>query len=166
MPSPIITRPYEAVYILDPDSGEEQVAAITARYRSLVETQGGQVQKVEVWERRKLAYEVKGRNEGIYVVMQFTGTASVEAELRRIFQISEDQIRTMIVRLDEDAVAEAAAMEQPKPAEAAPAPALELTSATEETAAAEPTEATEATETTEEAPADAETAPEPDAIAA
>lgn len=128
MPSIAITRAYEAVYILDPDLSDEQIDTVTARYRSLVESQGGQVQKVDVWERRKLAYEVKGRTEGIYVIMHFTGTASVETELRRIFQISEDQIRSMIVRLEETTeAAEAAPAAQAASApvaEAVPAPSV------------------------------------------
>ena len=150
MPSTAVTRPYEAVYILDPDLSEEQITAVTTRYRSLVETNGGQIQKVDIWERRKLAYEVKGRTEGIYVIMQFTGQANVEAELRRVFQISEDQIRSLIVRLDEDgaqaaptAVAAAPAA-QPAPA-AEPAPASEAAeTAPEATETAAPEAATTA----------------------
>ena len=122
MPSTAITRAYEAVYILDPDAGEERIAATISRYRELVESQGGIVQKAEVWgERRKLAYEIKGRNEGFYVVMQFTGTAGVEVELRRVFQISEDQIRYMIVRLDEDMIAQPALQPAAPAAQTAPA---------------------------------------------
>ena len=139
MPSIAITRPYEAVYILDPDSGEDQVRAVVDRYKQLVETNGGTVGKIDVWERRKLAYEVKGRTEGIYVIMQFTGQATVEAELRRIFQISEDQIRYMIVKQDEEnapalpvAPAEAAAA----PAAPAVAPAPATTSAPQDEAPA------------------------------
>lgn len=101
MPSIPIAHLYEAIYIVDPDLGEEQVNAIAGKYKSLVETQGGTVEKIDVWERRKLAYEIKGRTEGIYVVMQFTCFPVVEAELRRIFLISEDQIRYMILRPDE-----------------------------------------------------------------
>ena len=125
MPSIAITRLYEAVYIVDPDLGEEQVEAITSRYRQIVETAGGTVGSVDVWERRKLAYEIKGRREGIYVVMHFTGTAIVEAELRRVFQISEDQIRSMIVRMDEEEPAALPAAETPPAAQAAPAPVAE-----------------------------------------
>ena len=126
MPSTTIIRPYEAVYILDPDSGEEQIAAVTDRYKGLIEAQGGQVQKIDIWERRKLAYAVKGRNEGIYVIMQFTGHATVEAELRRVFQISEDQLRSLIVRLDEDDAPAAQTIPAAAPAaQAAPAPIAE-----------------------------------------
>ncbi len=98
MPSIAITQPYEAVYIVDPSLGDEQIGTISAKYRGIVETGGGTVENIDVWERRRLAYEIKGRTEGIYIVMQFQAKPDVEAELRRIFQISEDQIRSMIVR--------------------------------------------------------------------
>lgn len=143
MPSIAITRPYEAVYILDPDLGDEQITAVTNRYKGLVESNGGQVQKIDVWERRKLAYEVKGRNEGIYVIMQFTGQANVEAELRRVFQISEDQIRSMIVRLDEENPQAAPTAQAAPAAQAVPAPAAE-------TVAVQPASAPEATAAPEE----------------
>ncbi len=137
MPSIAITQPYEAVYILDPGLGDEQIQPILAKYRGVVETNGGVVESAEVWERRRLAYEVKGRTEGIYVVMLFSSKPAVEAELRRIFQISEDQIRYMIVRRD-DAEAVETAPEAPAaetPAEAPAAEAIpEVAPATEEVA--------------------------------
>ena len=101
MPSIAITQPYEAVYIVDATLGDEQIGVITAKYKTLIETGGGAVDKIDIWERRKLAYEIKGRTEGIYVIMQFHAKPAVEAELRRVFQISEDQIRFLIVRQDE-----------------------------------------------------------------
>ena len=94
MPSIAITQPYEAVYILDPDLGDERISAVTAKYRGIVETGGGTLEKIDVWERRRLAYEVKGRTEGIYVLI--------------------------IRRDDEEALLPATA---PAPAAAAPAPA-------------------------------------------
>lgn len=123
MPSVAITRPYEAVYIVDPDMGEEQISTVTNRYKQIIETNGGTVAKVDVWERRKLAYMIKGRTEGIYVIMHFSGPAQAESELRRIFQISEDQIRAMIVRQDEDASAPLAGDAEAVQAPAAPQPA-------------------------------------------
>ena len=102
MPSIAITQPYEAVYIVDAGLGDEQIGVIKAKYQGVVETGGGVVGNIDVWERRRLAYEIKGRTEGIYVIMQFEAKPDVEAELRRIFQISEDQFRYMIVRRDDD----------------------------------------------------------------
>jgi len=102
MPSIAITQPYEAVYIVDAGLGDEQIGVIKAKYQGIVETGGGAVENIDVWERRRLAYEIKGRTEGIYVIMQFQAKPDVEAELRRIFQISEDQIRFLIVRRDDE----------------------------------------------------------------
>ena len=156
MPSIAITRPYEAVYIVDPDLGSEQIETITNRYKQIVEGNGGTTGKIDIWERRKLAYPIKGRTEGIYVIMQFSGTASVEAELRRLFQISEDQIRSLIVKQEDippmpDTEADAPqAAASPAPAPAPPAPVAEAAPAP--MAAAEP------------APAAAEEAPAPDAV--
>ncbi len=157
MPSIAITQPYEAVYILDPDLGDERISAVTAKYRGVVETGGGTLEKIDVWERRRLAYEVKGRTEGIYVVMQFRAKPPVEAELRRIFQISEDQIRFLIIRRDdEEALLPVAA---PAPAAAAPAPAPVVT-------AAPAPEAAETPQAEAEVPAPATAAAEPDAVEA
>ena len=135
MPSIAITQPYEAVYIVDATLGDEQIGVITAKYKTLIETGGGAVDKIDIWERRKLAYEIKGRTEGIYVIMQFHGKPAVEAELRRVFQISEDQIRFLIVRQDEvepalpvitpAPVAEAVPVAEATPAVAEAAPVIE-----------------------------------------
>ena len=148
MPSIAITQPYEAVYIMDPDLGDERISAITAKYRQIVENGGGTLEKTDVWERRRLAYEIKGRTEGIYVVMQFRSKPAVEAELRRIFQISEDQIRFMIIRRDDD---EALLPVAPPAPAAAEAPAA---------IAPEPTETAEASAPAESTPAEAVEAPE------
>ena len=125
MPSIAITQPYEAVYIVDATLGDEQIGVITAKYKTIIETGGGTVDKIDIWERRKLAYEIKGRTEGIYVIMQFHGKPAVEAELRRVFQISEDQIRYLIVRQDEV---------EPALPVIAPAPAAEAAPVAEEAA--------------------------------
>ena len=101
MPSIAITQPYEAAYIVDPGLGDEQIQPIVAKYRAIIENGGGTFEKVDIWERRRLAFEVKGRTDGIYVFMQFRAKPAVEAELRRIFQISEDQIRYLIIRRDD-----------------------------------------------------------------
>ena len=151
MPSIAITQPYEAVYIVDATLGDEQIGVITAKYKTLIETGGGAVDKIDIWERRKLAYEIKGRTEGIYVIMQFHAKPAVEAELRRVFQISEDQIRFLIVRQDEVEPALPVITPAAEPV-AAPAPVAEVTPApvTEEAPVAEAAPAVEATPATEE----------------
>jgi len=103
MPSIAVKRKYEAIYILKPDSTDDQINATIQRYKKVVENAGGEVEKTGVWERRRLAYEIRGYNDGIFALLNFTGEATVEAELRRVFQISsgEDQIRYMIVKPEE-----------------------------------------------------------------
>jgi len=157
LPSIAITRPYEAIYILDPDLGDEQVQAIVTRYRQIVENNGGTVLSADVWERRKLAYAIKGRTEGIYVVMQFTGEAKVEAELRRVFQISEDQLRSMIVR-PEPADAPALPVAPTAPEQAVVAAPTPPGAVTEPEAAPTPAVVAE----TADAPAEAAEAAEPE----
>lgn len=146
MPSIAITQPYEAVYIVDADLGDEQIGTITAKYRQIVENGGGTVEKIDQWERRRLAYEIKGRTEGIYLVMQFRSKPDVEAELRRIFQISEDQFRFLIVRREEEDEAAASAQTAAPARQAVPAPVAEAAAADE---APQPVTAPEPVETPE-----------------
>jgi small subunit ribosomal protein S6 len=111
-------RQYESVYIIDPQLEEDQQNALVERFQTLVGDNGGNVQLVDRWERRRMAYEIKGRREGYYVVMNFQGTQATEAELDRVFGITDGILRSMIVRLDDrradKAVAEAKAAAETK----------------------------------------------------
>ena len=99
-----MVRPYEVLYILDPDLSDEDITSTTEKYKSVVEEQGGEVENVNRWDKRRLAYEVKGRVEGIYVLMNFSGENKVQAELDRLMKIADDVIRHIIVRRDEKQV--------------------------------------------------------------
>jgi small subunit ribosomal protein S6 len=94
-------RQYEAAYILDPSLEEAEQTQQIERFRGIVEGLGAEVQYVDRWERRRLAYEVKGRREGYYVFMIFKGTPAAEAELTRVLGITDAVIRHMIVRVEE-----------------------------------------------------------------
>ena len=108
---PETIRVYEIVYIIAPDRSEEQVRATVDKYNALIAAQGGTVEKTDLWERRRLAYEIKGYTEGLYVVTVFRAYPKVEAELRRVLLISEDTLRFVIVRPDDETVAIQAAPE-------------------------------------------------------
>jgi len=99
---PATVRQYELVYIVHPERTDEQVQQVITKYNTLISTQGGEVERTDVWERRRLAYEIKGQNEGVYIVCVFRGLPNVEAELSRVFRISEDTLRHIIVRPDEE----------------------------------------------------------------
>jgi len=97
-------RHYEAMYIVDPDLTDEQFEPIVERYKKVVADMGGVVGETGKWEggRRRLAYPIKGRSEGVYVLMPFESGIEVPAELDRVLKISDDIIRHIIVRTDPD----------------------------------------------------------------
>jgi small subunit ribosomal protein S6 len=101
-------RHYEAMFIVDPETDEETLEAIFAKYSKVVTDGGGEVTEVGKWNqgRRQLAYEIsqahKTYREGIYVLLQFVSDAKVPAELDRIFRISDDVFRHLVVRQNED----------------------------------------------------------------
>lgn len=97
-----MVRPYEALYIVDPDLSDEDITTITERYKTVVEGQGGEVESINRWDKRRLAYDIQGRGEGIYVLMNFRGEHNVELELDRLMRIADDVLRHLICRRDED----------------------------------------------------------------
>src|ERR1051326_4474997 len=97
-------RHYEAMYIVDAELNEEQLQPVIEKYQKVVTDNGGTVGETGKWEqgRRRLAYEIDGRREGMYVLMNFESNADVHKNVDRIFRISDDVFRHMIVRQDED----------------------------------------------------------------
>src|SRR5579871_4116354 len=97
-------RHYEAMYIVDADTPDESLEPIIEKYKKVVTDGGGEVSEAGKWEkgRRPLAYEINRKREGLYILMQFQSDAAVPKELDRIFRISDDVIRHLIVRQDED----------------------------------------------------------------
>ncbi len=89
---------YEAMFILRPDLEEEKVAEIMDRFRALVENRGGEVIRLEKWGKRRLAYEIQHLREGLYIILRFKGNTEIVQELDRVFKISDEIIRHMIVR--------------------------------------------------------------------
>jgi len=92
------------MYIVDADLNEEQLTPILEKYKKVVTDMGGVVGETGKWEqgRRKLAYEVAKRREGLYILMNFEAPPDVPLELDRVFRISDDVFRHIIVRQDED----------------------------------------------------------------
>jgi small subunit ribosomal protein S6 len=97
-------RHYEAMYIVDPDTPDEGVDAVIEKYKKVIADAGGEISDASRWEkgRRPLAYEIKHKREGVYILMQFVSDTEAPKELDRIFRISDDVIRHLIVRQDED----------------------------------------------------------------
>jgi small subunit ribosomal protein S6 len=97
-----MVRSYEALYIVHPERSDEESDAIMEKYKQVAESQGAEVESVNRWEKRRLAYEVKGMREGIYVLMNFKSEAKAATELDRLFKIADDVMRHIIVRTDEE----------------------------------------------------------------
>lgn len=95
-------RGYEVLYIIRPDLEEEKVQEVVDKFKNLLETQGATVSNVDKWGKRRLAYEVKDRREGIYVQMNFKAESGVSAELERVLRITDDVIRYLIVKEGEE----------------------------------------------------------------
>ena len=95
-----ITANYEAMYILDPALSEEAIAALVAKFKALVETQGT-VAAIDDWGKRRLAYPINDLMEGYYVLMTFNAAAAIPAELDRIFRITDGVMRSLIVCKDQ-----------------------------------------------------------------
>ena len=95
-----INANYEAVYILNPSLSEEQIAALVAKFKAVVEA-NGTVSEVDEWGKRRLAYPINDKNDGYYVLMTFTSAPSFPLELDRIFRITDGVVRSLIVCKDE-----------------------------------------------------------------
>ena len=91
-----ISANYEVVFIMDGRLPEEQVAALTEKFKNLVE-QNSTAMEVEEWGKRKLAYAINYKTEGYYVLMSFTSAPEFPRELDRILGITEGIMRSMIV---------------------------------------------------------------------
>lgn len=87
---------YEILYIVRPDLSEADTAKLTERFKQVVEDNGGEVASAGKWDKRKLAYEIKGYKEGTYILMKFSSKPSVPAEVNRLMRISDDVLRQMI----------------------------------------------------------------------
>src|SRR3954463_16700491 len=93
-------RQYELVYILPPDSTEQQATELHEQIEAVVARMAGQIEKTENWGRRKLAYEIGHFKEGVYVLEVINGSGELMQELDRRLKVLDQVIRHMVVRVD------------------------------------------------------------------
>jgi small subunit ribosomal protein S6 len=93
-------RRYEMMIILDPSLEERTVQPSLDQFLTVVTTTGGSVDKVDVWGRRRLAYEIDKKTEGIYTVVDLTADPDAVKELDRQLNLNEAVLRTKIMRPD------------------------------------------------------------------
>jgi|SRR5580765_215497 small subunit ribosomal protein S6 len=95
-------RQYELVYILPPDTTEEQVAELHQQIEAVVSRMSGQIERMENWGRRRLAYEIAHQKEGVYVLEVINGSGELMKELDRRLRVMDQVMRHMVVRVDEE----------------------------------------------------------------
>lgn len=91
-------RHYELMVILDPNLEERTVAPSLERFLNVIRQGGGSVENVNIWGKRKLAYEIKKQGEGIYAVVDMTAEPAVAKELDRQLNLNESVLRTKLMR--------------------------------------------------------------------
>ena len=94
-------RHYELMVILDPELEERTVAPSLDQFLGVIRTGGGTVEKVDIWGRRRLAYEIAKKTEGIYAVVDLRATPDVVQELDRQLNLNESVLRTKLIRPDQ-----------------------------------------------------------------
>ena len=101
---------YEILLLLDPELAEERQADIVGRLRTLIESGGGTFERHDVWGRRRLAYPIDKKEEGVYHLLSFTATPETLDELGRVLKIDDDVIRHMATRRPEGGPSEPVAV--------------------------------------------------------
>jgi len=88
---------YETIFIVDLTKGEEEVAAIVEKFKNMIET-SAQLEKIDEWGKKRLAYPINDMNDGHYVYVEYSAEADFPAELERIFKITEGIMRFLVIR--------------------------------------------------------------------
>ena len=91
-------RPYEIMVILDPTLDERTVAPSLETFLNVIRNDGGTVDKVDIWGRRRLAYEIAKHSEGIYAVIDLNAEPATVNELDRQLKLNDSVLRTKVLR--------------------------------------------------------------------
>lgn len=91
---------YEVVYIIKPDVTEEGIKALVEKFKAIVES-NGEIENIDEWGKRRMAYAIDDIAEGYYVLMNFKAAHDIPKEMDRVFNISENILRHMIIKIEE-----------------------------------------------------------------
>ncbi len=95
-----MTRKYELMYILDPVIGDEALSALADRIQTLIES-SATIDNVDVWGKKRLAYEINDQKEGYYGLINFSADAEFPKELERNLKITDGVMRYLVIRTDD-----------------------------------------------------------------
>lgn len=93
---PKVTGKYETIFIVNSTIGDEAIAATVEKFKNLI-AQNGEITTFNEWGKRRLAYPINDMPEGYYVLVEFTSKPELPAELDRIYNITEEIIRSIII---------------------------------------------------------------------
>lgn len=96
----MLLKKYELMFILKPNE-DDAIKATVDKFAAIITDNGGSVEKVDAWGKRRLAYEIKNFADGYYVLINFAAEPAVVAELDRVMKITDDVLRHMIVKQEE-----------------------------------------------------------------
>ena len=131
------TQVYESAVLINAALEDDQIANITNRIKETITSSGGEIVEIEDWGRKRLAYMVKKSKIGYYVILQYNSSPDLVSKLERFFQLDENVLRYLTIKLSKDALEQmeqnklqvAAVLEEEK---AATEPAVEKTEKSEE----------------------------------
>lgn len=94
-----VTGTYETIFIVNPTIGEDAINTVVGKFTSLIEA-NAEVEKVDIWGKRRMAYAINDLHEGYYVLVNFKCDPSFPAELDRVYKITDGIMRTIIITKD------------------------------------------------------------------
>lgn len=92
---------YEVMYLLDPEYAEEGLEEKKERLKAIVEGGNGKVQSVDEWGKKRLAYEINGVNEGVYLLIEFNASSEDVDDISEMSNVEEGVIRYQVFRNEE-----------------------------------------------------------------
>ena len=95
-----LTSKYENVFIVSPDLTEDAAKALLEKFTGIITGNGGIIDSVNEWGKKKLAYPIDDYTEGYYFIVNFTAVATLPAELDRVFNITDGILRSLIVNIE------------------------------------------------------------------
>ena len=94
-------RKYEVMVLIDSDVDERQAPALVDKHLEVITKEGGAIDNIDIWGRRRLAYDINKKSEAIYAVVQVTADPATVSEMDRLMTIDEKIVRTKVLRLED-----------------------------------------------------------------
>jgi small subunit ribosomal protein S6 len=96
-----VKNKYETIFIIDRDKTEDETNEIIEKFKDLISS-SGEIENVDIWGKRRLAYPINDKNEGFYVLVNFTASPDFPKELDRVYKITDGIIRSIIINKDKE----------------------------------------------------------------